>query len=284
MARIVGFLPSAAFYVLALAAQVSGYTSTTVALILAAMATVMLLIPACHHGGRWHKARKSSGRGGLDSWYFIVPCLVTALLAAIGGAYGIGLRSSVQVTDQSIPTSSTPPAPADVPVTLAKNYFPDEKQKLGSLFTAIRERLNGDGKRAGAQGARYGGDILQSKDQIISLVGQVEATRGLLGGIRRYVYDELIPNNPSYNLELTQLVSNGPDSTPLGRFDRELELFHRELTVLRDRYDKIDEETRVIDAYLINRTTPPLREIANAFTSWVQQCNDRIDAQRELLR
>jgi hypothetical protein len=92
--EIVEFLPAAAFYLLALAAQVSGYTSPTVAIAIAGVATAMLLIPTIHHSHRWHTLRKSDGRRGLDSWYFIVLAGIVAV-AAIGAAgYGIGLRAS----------------------------------------------------------------------------------------------------------------------------------------------------------------------------------------------
>jgi hypothetical protein len=94
MSEIMEFLPAAAFYLLALAAQVSGYTSPTVAIGIAGIATAMLLIPAIHHSHRWHLLRKSDGRWGLDSWYFIAPCLVIAMIAVGGAAYGLGLRSS----------------------------------------------------------------------------------------------------------------------------------------------------------------------------------------------
>jgi hypothetical protein len=100
-ARIVSFLPSAAFYVFALAAQVSGYTSSTGAAVLATLATLMLFIPGCHYGNQWHRKRKSSGRSGLDSWYFIVPCLALALIGLVGAAYGVGLRSSSSTEEKA---------------------------------------------------------------------------------------------------------------------------------------------------------------------------------------
>lgn len=106
MGDIIKFLPSAAFYLLALAAQVSGYTSSLVATGLAAIGTLMLLIPACHHGHRWHQTRKSCGRTGLDSWYFIGPCIVLAVLAIAGASYGFGLRSS-QPSEEKLGTRAS---------------------------------------------------------------------------------------------------------------------------------------------------------------------------------
>lgn len=94
MRRLTEFGPSAAFYIFAMAAQVSGFVSPSIALLLAVIATLLLFIPACHHSHAWHKARKNDGRNGLDSWYFIVPCLAVALIGIAGASYGLGLRSS----------------------------------------------------------------------------------------------------------------------------------------------------------------------------------------------
>lgn len=84
------YFPSAAFYVLALAAQVSGYTSPTVAIVLAGVATLMLLVPACYHTHGWHKRRLAAGNRGLEPIYVIAFGLVIAL----GGVVWQWSRSS----------------------------------------------------------------------------------------------------------------------------------------------------------------------------------------------
>ena len=111
MRRLLEFGPSAAFYLFALAAQVSGYVSPASALVLAVIATLLLFVPACHHSHAWHRARKSDGRNGLDSWYFIAPCLVVAILAIAGAAYGFGLRASAsqEEPNKAAPAQSVSP-------------------------------------------------------------------------------------------------------------------------------------------------------------------------------
>jgi hypothetical protein len=94
MRRLVEFGPSAAFYIFALAAQMSGIVNPSIALALAAIATLLLFVPACHHSYAWHKTRKGNGAMGLDSWYFIAPCLALAMIGLAGAAYGFGLRSA----------------------------------------------------------------------------------------------------------------------------------------------------------------------------------------------
>lgn len=105
--QIVELLPAAAFYVLALAAQVSGYTNSTVAFILFGTATLMLLIPACHHARNWHQARKGRGMYGFDSWLVLGPLAAVAAIALALFFYGLGLRSS-SVPDRARPALSEP--------------------------------------------------------------------------------------------------------------------------------------------------------------------------------
>jgi len=170
--RIIGFLPSAAFYVPALAAQVSGYTSSTVALVLAVIATVMLLVPACHHGSQWHQSRKSSARNGLDSWYFIAPCLVIGVVAFALAAYGLGLRSgtTVQVTNNNDLTAASPPLkeavtdPSDIPRKIA---VIDDARKL--LRTEMEPAMN-DGMRM----FQSGQDALRKGDRNPLMKGLAE--------------------------------------------------------------------------------------------------------------
>jgi hypothetical protein len=93
---IVELLPASAFYLFALAAQVSGYTSSVVALILAGAATVMLLVPVCHHAKGWHDGRKERGMYGLDSLWIIGLCAAIAFIAMSAGFYGLGLRAATK--------------------------------------------------------------------------------------------------------------------------------------------------------------------------------------------
>jgi hypothetical protein len=98
---------SAAFYLLALAATMSGLVSKGAALMFALIGTAFLFWASFHFLREWHAAKKNDGRRGLDSWYFIAACLVVAILAVAGAAYGVGLRSSGSA-GQSQTTSPQP--------------------------------------------------------------------------------------------------------------------------------------------------------------------------------
>jgi hypothetical protein len=160
MANLVRYLPSAAFYVFALAAQVSGFTSPTVALLLATVGTIFLTLPACHRAKIWHDSRKDRGMVGLDSWYFIAPCLVVAALAIAGAAYGFGLRSVKPVIRESASQKSSylkeayiyGPSPSSDPRFSAKfarsgtrgRLFVDDSYyvgNFGSSFWTDRKRI-----------------------------------------------------------------------------------------------------------------------------------------------
>jgi hypothetical protein len=124
MGYLLQYGPAAAFYIFALAAQVSGFVSPTVAGALAIIATLLLFVPACHHSHLWHKARKNDGRKGLDSWYFIAPCLIVAAIAIAGAAYGLGLHSvSPSVIQESPPATHGGIRPPKLNTQTAKEDF-----------------------------------------------------------------------------------------------------------------------------------------------------------------
>ncbi len=152
MADLLRYLPTGALYVFALAAQVSGYTSPTVALLLAVVGTIFLTLPTCHHAKKWHDGRRRRGMAGLESWYFIVPCLVVAAVAIAGAAYGFGLRSanlplpppqkSVYLKDAHIYAgSASPPMSPRFEAKFARNgqrgrLFVDERYYVAGLLGA----------------------------------------------------------------------------------------------------------------------------------------------------
>jgi hypothetical protein len=131
---------SAAFYLLALAATMSGLVSKTGALVLALIGTAFLFWATFHYLRAWHSAKKISGRRGLDSWYFIVACAVMAILGIAGAAYGIGLRSSaVPVRDEAAkPQQSSPTGSASVEgVGVALPPAKYNKAQIGKILEAI---------------------------------------------------------------------------------------------------------------------------------------------------
>ncbi|MCP4621386.1 MAG: hypothetical protein GY844_33710 [Bradyrhizobium sp.] len=180
---------------------------------------------------------------------------------------------------------STAPAASTPPIKPSKNYFPAEKKDLGDLYASILNKLNRDGTTAAKEAYNFGADTpAGNKHQLESYIDRVAAARSLVSGIYKFIYLDVLPNNPNFNFELTQLFSNSADNVPVGPFNRELEKYHRDLTVFASRFDGLSSEDRTIHADLLKRTTPRLLETSQLFQNWIQQCNERIDAQRELLR
>jgi hypothetical protein len=136
----------------------------------------------------------------------------------------------------STTTAVPPPAVAQAPIKPSKNYFPAEKKALGDLYTFLLERLNKDGMLAAKQAYNYGADTpAGNKNQLASHLARIAETQRLASDLRKYIYNDVLPNNPSYNFELSQLFSNSPDNVPLGAFQRELEKYHRAISIFVDR-------------------------------------------------
>src|SRR5947209_6872249 len=96
--------PGIAFWLLALAAQMSGYTSTAIALGLVGAAAFFLIAPACHHIRKWHLQRKALGKtvlgtaqvlllvGLVGTWFFMTISLGAAAWMVWNGQ-GFGVAS-----------------------------------------------------------------------------------------------------------------------------------------------------------------------------------------------
>lgn len=100
MNKILEFLPGAAFWVLALAAQVSGFTSSIVAATLALIGALMLSLATFHHVYRWHIHRTAIGRHALDSWYLIGTFTFIGMLAISVAAFGLGARATAATKEE----------------------------------------------------------------------------------------------------------------------------------------------------------------------------------------
>jgi hypothetical protein len=83
LADFLGYGPAAFLYLLAMAAQVSGYASPTIAILLAMAGTIWLIGHWVH---KWHLRRITAGKAGVDPSRIIAVCLVGAALLLMGAA------------------------------------------------------------------------------------------------------------------------------------------------------------------------------------------------------
>jgi len=88
--------------------QVSGINNAVVTAFCWVTAALILVLAAAEYMQKWNIARREAGLTGLDSLYFIAPCLVVAALAIGGAAYGLGVRSTPNVSGAIAPTYSPP--------------------------------------------------------------------------------------------------------------------------------------------------------------------------------
>jgi len=82
--------------------QVSGIQYLPLAFVLWGLTALLLGAAIVHDVGQWHMKRRAAGMAGLDSWYFIIPCLLIAALAVGAAAYGLGMRSAAAKDDAKI--------------------------------------------------------------------------------------------------------------------------------------------------------------------------------------
>ena len=81
--------PGIALWLLALAAQMSGYTNAAIALALVGGAVFFLVAPAYHHGRKWHENRLQSGKRSLEPWHLIASGLAGIIVFAVVAAAGV---------------------------------------------------------------------------------------------------------------------------------------------------------------------------------------------------
>jgi hypothetical protein len=220
--------------------------------------------------------------------------LAQFFLGAVGLAGAILLIASVigfivwrnpSNTKDILPGALTANSTAhEQPKAPTKNYFAEEKVELGNLLVGLATKLNDEGLRAANQGYRFGGMLPQAKPQLVELIQQVDDTRKLTISMSRAIWDTIIYKNPRFNTELTEIVGSNGGNTPLAKFQVALNTFHRDLSIFIDRYDQLSDKDRPWIAELLRRSGDDAHYASDEFKGWIQQCNNRIDEKRELLR
>ena len=282
--RIIGFLPSAAFYVLALAAQVSGYTSPTVALILAVIATLMLLIPGCHHSRQWHRARVSEGKRGVDSWYFIALAFAVAAVAIGAGGYGVGLRSAAKA--QPDPPSIVVQAPGNPTAILRRSYIGQSKILFDENLTKLSRLLNGRGVDAVRIADRFlprfsyvnvNGFTEQQYEPFKSNPQQAIA---ILDEIYETIWGTILRENRDQIDDLNDVIQTGD---PLTGFQSRMKQTIRYFDSFRIIYEKGDQQTNNNAAVIFSVLQEPTLKDVSSFNDWIEGCNRRIELKRKAL-
>jgi hypothetical protein len=182
------------------------------------------------------------------------------------------------------------PAPTVAPVPTpkpSKNYFPPEKVELGNLLSYVSDQLTGKGLAAFNFASNMHAHPMQTKDQIDQFIAQTDAARSLLADMSSNLGSSIISNNPKYVTELKALIgwSAAYGNMPVDRFVHNLTHFRNDLAEYQQRFDQMSDPDRVWIRAMLTKEAHAVREDAVInFRKWVQECSDKIDAQRDSLR
>lgn len=169
--------PAIAFWLLALAAQMSGYTNAAIALALMGGAAFFLIAPVYHYGTKWHNERKSRSMAGFDSLYFIVPTIAVGVIALAIGMFGLGLRSAKTPPGQLLPQEIS--------------YLKDPFIYAGSDNPALNPRFVAKFARAGPRARFYVEDRYYPSGVFSGAPVLIEGTQLLLRE-----YKDFVANDP----------------------------------------------------------------------------------------
>jgi hypothetical protein len=284
MAKLLQFGPAAFFYLLALAAQVSGYTSPTVAIILAALGTVWLIGSGVYH---WHVYRFRIGKPGVDAAHLITVGLVGAasfLLLAAGGYVWQQYYSSVVSVIEASPAVAAP-------VTPKKFYAQSDKNRIGDALYDLSEILN----KTGAAINQKTNQVRGIWDRQRTLLGQgrkpavgeilkpLNEMRDLTAVFHRLLNDKdngLLTKYESYGDELTIILNQDKNNNTLSALQIAANKLVLGLTLL----EKFDDQRATGD--MMDVLSTQIDNVSHAesdFSAWIISVKQRSDALRQSL-
>lgn len=165
-----------------------------------------------------------------------------------------------------------------------KLYFPAEKRELGDLLVNIERALDADAIPISREAHNYGNDLPTSKSGLADLLKRVDATRGRIVTLRNDVWGKIIGQNPRFRSELSQVIGDvDRDSNNVEYLDKSLAKFSRELGILVDHFDSLGDNRAWVEE-LLRDETENVHSAAENFNGWIQNCDNRIDAKRQLLQ
>jgi hypothetical protein len=275
---------SAAFYLLALAATMSGIVNQLIAILLGMIATALLIWASYHRALEWHQAKKNDRKRGLDSWYFIAPCLALAVLAAAVAAYGFGLRSASAHAEPQAKIDTTPPP---TQMALRRQYIGESKQLFDANLTKLTRLLNGKGFEAVKIADRF----LPAFADASYVVGfqsrryeqfktAPQEAKAILDEINEAIWGKILRENRDQLADLNDVLQNGDSLT---KFKKRMEQTVRYFDSFRIIYEKGDEQTSSNAAVLFATLQEPTQKDVAAFNEWIEDCNRRIEAKRKAL-
>jgi len=145
--RRLAVIGAAILFLIEVGLQVSGVTSLPLAITVWGVAGILFLYWLSHAVNDWQKHRRQHGMAGLESWYFIIPCFVVAVLAIAATAYGLGLRSTAALakpteTSQSASNSQPQNSTLAQPEYLKNVHFSSIQKTTGPTVVYFNAEVN----------------------------------------------------------------------------------------------------------------------------------------------
>ncbi|TAJ35380.1 MAG: hypothetical protein EPO55_25760 [Reyranella sp.] len=233
--------------------------------------------------------RGPAGMAGIrDNQYFVAFGRSTIQLGNWSGDWANKL-DALRKEVLALPVTPSAPSPLDrhsAEPPKAKDYFPAEKQRLSQLLAETSERLNKEG--LDAVQAPWIRHVWTDRTnlQIDELISQIEGTRELVTKLQTDIWDKTVLQNQKYRDELLEVVGLQSGDTPLNNFQGAMGHFLTNVRTYKERREKLADEDRYWTANMIlNREIQDaVMPAANAFHAWITTCNQKIDAQRAILK
>lgn len=135
----------------------------------------------------WHRRERAAKRLGMASWYFIAPCVLIAIIAVAGAAFGLGLRSAS--------SPKTEPVSRSAPLTIPQNTY------LKDVYIYAGQDL---GKGASPQNPRFVAKFTRNGQRARFYVEDRYYPLGLFGAsawmrtpqVQLTEYKEFVANDP----------------------------------------------------------------------------------------
>jgi hypothetical protein len=194
-------------------------------------------------------------------------------------------NSGVLSVVRGAPSPVVPQAPK--PQIPTKNYSPAEKRKLLDLVGSISTLLNDKGLPAARLATVTGGNIVgPSKDALKDAMDRAESVQSALAEIHRGIWNGILdPKNSNFIADLNYIIDS---NAKLDQFERATGSYTTNIAVLDRNLDHFDgiggNQSYWISQLIRDGSGEKWARAAGEFEAWVQQCNSRIDAEREGLR
>jgi len=120
------------------------------------------------------------------------------------------------------------------------------------------------------------------------ILRQLESVRRSTRDAFNKLYYGIVQKHPRFKSELREVLGDrdlSDQDSKLMQLERKMEAFHRELSILLDRFDRLAGDDRIWVGQLIFQSQgAAVYGAATQMQGWINDCNQRIDQLRELLR